>query len=119
MYHVGSIAIGLLMVLDNLSILNRGGRLNVDSKGSAIGFTKFSMVTQMGWFGYCIVMVMNGIAQNYLPHVFIFYVVLSLVLSLFLRNSSNVLDSIPKWLSIVYLVISVVYLSYAFITAYK
>lgn len=119
MYYFGSIAIGLLMVLDNLSILKRGGRLNVDSKGNALGFTKFSMITQMGWFGYCIVNVFNGVAETYLPHVFIFYVVLSLVLSLFIRNGANVLDSIPKWLNILNLVISVVYLGYASLIAYQ
>ncbi len=79
LYVLGSVAIAVLLIADNVRLIRRSGVADTNENGKARGWTFFFMIAEMWWAGTSAWVLFQGLVPPLLPVLYLAYVGVALL----------------------------------------
>ena len=96
LYSAGSLLVGLLLIIDNLVLLRRGGAFNVGPNGEALGLSFFLMIVETGWTGFSALAVFMS-SRPALPAVYLVISALLYYAGSIEQKAKGIIRGVPLW----------------------
>ena len=109
LYVVGSIAMAIVLIADNVLLIRRHGVADTTENGKAVGWTFFFMITEIWWAGTSVWVLWKGLVPPLVPVFYLALVGVALLSGVVINALKGPVLSFPVWQMRANLAFSVVF----------
>jgi len=111
-YGIGSVIIGLILIIDNVLILTKKSAVDAGSKDGQGSLSYFFMLAEAGWIGVSVMQLING-NDTVVPLFYLGLSAFSFIAGAVFKNPKSL--KLPDWVVVISLVGSVAFTFIAYI----